>query len=161
MHRPTTVTACLTAVAVATLGATAVAGATTQGASAGKTPVYQGKVTGRSIALSGSPAAVVATPALPAGSYLVDYAVGTSLGAGAGVACAAGITAGGPSNDGLFGGSGNGSATSGVYGTATMTDTVTVATAGSTISVWCTDAAADSHATLASITALKVSSVTQ
>jgi hypothetical protein len=43
-----------------------------------------------------------------------------------------------------------------VYGTATMTDTIKVTTTNSTMSVGCTDAARDSHATLASITARKV-----
>lgn len=73
------------------------------------------------------------TPPLKRGSYLVEYSVGTVLGADDSVVCAAWPVSNG--NDGVFATTGNGG-TGNPYGTATAIDTIDV-TAGRTIGLTC------------------------
>jgi hypothetical protein len=73
------------------------------------------------------------TPALNAGSYLVQYSVNTTLGANDSIVCAASPVLNG--NDGVFGTTGNGG-NGNPYGTATAIDTITV-TKGQTIGLTC------------------------
>ena len=73
------------------------------------------------------------TPALNAGSYLVQYSVAVVLGVNDSVVCAASPVLNG--NDGVFGNTGNGG-NGNPYGTATAVDTITV-TKGQTIGLTC------------------------
>jgi len=73
------------------------------------------------------------TPRLKAGSYLVQYSVGTVLGADACVVCAASPVLNG--NDGVFGSIGN-CGSGNPYESATAVDTITL-TAGERIALTC------------------------
>jgi hypothetical protein len=97
--------------------------------------VYQGKITGVDIVLGpqSDPTLLVRTPPLPAGRYLVTYAVSAVIASHDQIVCAASNVPAG--NDGVFGTAGN-PGTGGIYGTAASTDTITVR-AGQRISVTC------------------------
>ncbi|CCH78499.1 exported hypothetical protein [Nostocoides japonicum T1-X7] len=96
--------------------------------------VYQGKVVNQDMVLGpqSSPTTLTQTAPLPAGTYLVTATVAAVISSHDQIVCAA-YPGGG--NDGVFGTAGN-PGTGGIYGTATMTDTVTV-TAGQRIPVVC------------------------
>ena len=97
--------------------------------------VYQGKIVNEHIVLGPSSAAslLTQTRALPAGTYLVTATVGAVIASHDQIVCAVSNVAHG--NDGVFGTAGN-PGTGGIYGTATMTDTIT-ASSGQHISVTC------------------------
>ena len=96
--------------------------------------VYQGKVVGGHIVLGPAyaPTVLASTRPLPAGTYLVTATVGAVIASHDQIVCAAYIP---NANDGVFGTAGN-PGTGGIYGTAAMTDTITVS-AGQHISVTC------------------------
>ena len=98
--------------------------------------VYQGKVVNRDIVLGpqSAPTQVDETVALPGGTYLVTSTVSAVISSHDQIVCATypGNVHG---NDGVFGTAGN-PGTGGVYGTATMTDTLKVA-AGQRITISC------------------------
>jgi hypothetical protein len=97
--------------------------------------VYQGKIVNQHIILGPQSNAtlLVRTPALPAGTYLVTAIVGAIIASHDQIVCAALNV---PNhNQGVFGTAGN-PGTGGIYGTATITDTIH-ASAGQHISVTC------------------------
>ena len=82
------------------------------------------------------PTLVVQTPALPAGSYLVNATVSAVIANHDMIVCYVSPSAGGGGNY-VFGTAGNGAGTKGdggaIYGTAPIADVVTVKTAGTHI----------------------------
>jgi hypothetical protein len=138
----TTTRAIIASLAVATaVGLTASiapALATTQPTPATRTrlrTVYQAKIVNQDIVLGpqSSPTLLTRTAQLPAGAYLITAIVGASIASHDQIVCAVSNVPSG--NDGVFGTAGN-PGTGGIYGTATMTDTVQVTT-GQRISVTC------------------------
>jgi hypothetical protein len=123
--------------------------------------VYQGALTSHGITL-GAPAIIVQTPPLPAGKYLVIASAAANIAAGDNVVCATVPNSRGyTTNDGTFGVAGN-SGSSSVYGSATITDTWKVTTAGDVIDLVCNDTnPGNGTATSASITALALTGVTK
>jgi hypothetical protein len=94
-----------------------------------KATVYQGKVVNQNTVLGpqSSPTTLTSTAVLPAGTYLVTAIVGAVISPQDQIVCAVSNVRG--RNDGVFGTAGNPAAgTAGIYGTATMTDTVRVST---------------------------------
>lgn len=96
--------------------------------------VYQGKIVNQQIVLGpqSDSTLLTSTPPLPAGTYLVTAIAGAVIASHDQIVCAAYTS---PGNDGVFGTAGN-PGTGFIYGTATMTDTVTV-TAGQQINLAC------------------------
>ena len=89
--------------------------------------VYEAKTVSQHVVLGGqsSPTTLVTSPALPGGTYEVSAIVGGVISPNDQIVCAAYLPG---QNDGVFGTAGNGaSAPGGVYGTAAIADTVTVA----------------------------------
>lgn len=97
--------------------------------------VYQGKIVNQNIVLGpqSNPTRLTQTPTLPGGTYLVTAIAGAVISSHDQIVCAAFPS--GTGNDGVFGTAGN-PGTGGIYGTATMTDTVHV-TAGQRIQLFC------------------------
>jgi hypothetical protein len=96
--------------------------------------IYQAKTVNQHLILGpqSAPTTLARTAPLSAGTYLVTAAVAAVISSHDQIVCAA-FPGGG--NDGVFGTAGN-PGTGSVYGTATITDTVTV-TAGQSIPVVC------------------------
>jgi hypothetical protein len=96
--------------------------------------VYQSKIVNQQIVLGpqSDPTVLTSTPPLPSGTYLVTAIAGAVIASHDQIVCAAYPGSG---NDGVFGTAGN-PGTGFIYGTATMTDTVTV-TAGQQINLGC------------------------
>jgi hypothetical protein len=97
--------------------------------------VHQSKIVNQDIVLGpqSSPTLLIQTARLPAGTYLITAIVGASIASHDQIVCATSNVPHG--NDGVFGTAGN-PGTGGIYGTATMTDTIQVTT-GQRISVTC------------------------
>jgi hypothetical protein len=106
-----------------------------------------------------NPTLVVQTPALPAGSYLVNATVSAVIAGNDQIVCYASPSAGGGGNY-VFGTAGNGSGGA-IYGTAPIADVVTVSSAGATLQVMCNsfNSRPDTVAVSAQVTALPVDAV--
>jgi hypothetical protein len=130
-------------IAVAAAAATAIltqvvpALAQTDTTATAATTVYQSKVVNKHTVLGpqSSPTTLTSTAVLPAGKYLVTAIVGATIYPQDQIVCAVSNVTDG--NDGVFGTAGNpATGTAGIYGTATMTDTVSVST-GQRLSLTC------------------------
>lgn len=139
MTRIRTLVACAAGAATVALAASiaAPALATTSAGSTTATigTVYQAKVVNQNIVLGPASNATLLTQTrkLPAGNYMVTATVGAVISSHDQIVCA--TFPSGTGNDGVFGTAGN-PGTGGIYGTATMTDTMHV-TAGQRIQVFC------------------------
>jgi hypothetical protein len=126
--------------------------------------VYQGTLTSHNVVLGpqSAPTVVAHTPPLPAGTYLVTATVAAVIAGNDQIVCATAPASLGAQNDGVFGTAGNGSP-GGIYGTATITDTWSVRTAGDTINLGCNafNFGKGTYTGSASITALAVKNVTK
>ncbi len=132
--------------------------------------VYQGFARDKNIplGLQSTPTQVLTTPALPAGTYLIHYSIGVVIGPSDNIVCEAAPLSGGPGNDGIFGGAGNGASESGtgpagIYANAASVDVWKTTKPGDQIAVWCnhTNANGGSYAGGGSIIATPVGTWTK
>jgi hypothetical protein len=135
------IVASLSSVIAIVVAASALATGTTVTTGSGQPIVYQTAHMGTSTTLGpqSNPTHLGDTPALAAGTYLVQYSVGLVMGPNDNVVCAASSTLNG--NDGVFGTAGNGATESGtgpngIYGQAAALDTIRVSK-GQTIGLTC------------------------
>ena len=162
------------AVAAGATTAIAVTSGTTTVTPAGHPEVYQDVYQGFAreknipLGLQSNATHVLDTPALPVGTYLVRYSIGVVIGPRDNIVCAAAPLSGGPGNDGIFGGAGNGATESGtgaagVYANAASVDVWKLTKPGDQIAVWCnhTNAEGSSYATGGSIVATPVGTWTK
>lgn len=127
--------AATTVALAASIAAPALASTSAQSPATTIGTVYQGKIVNQNVVLGPQSNATLLTqtPKLPAGAYLVTAIAGAVISSHDQIVCAAFPS--GTGNDGVFGTAGN-PGTGGIYGTATMTDTVHV-TAGQRIQLFC------------------------
>ncbi len=162
------------AVAAGATTAIAVTNGTTTVTPAGHPEVYQDVYQGFAreknipLGLQSNTTNVLDTPALPVGTYLVRYSIGVVIGPKDNIVCEAAPLSGGPGNDGIFGGAGNGATESGteaagVYANAASVDVWKTTKPGDQIAVWCnhTNAGGSSYASGGSIVATPVGTWTK
>jgi hypothetical protein len=114
------------AAAIAVAGSIVPALAAQTSATAAKATVYQGKVVNQHAVLGpqSAPTNLVSTRVLPAGKYMVTATVAAVIAPNDQIVCAVSNVP--DTNDGVFGTAGNPASSGGIYGTATITDTITV-----------------------------------